>query len=68
MIEWKDGPLLKAVKYGYSGVFDNINLAQTKVIERLNSLLEPEILKKKIFLIFLKIIKKIRYQSIKILF
>ncbi len=68
MIEWKDGPLLKPVKYGYSGVFDNINLAQTKVIERLNSLLEPEILKKKIFLIFLKIIKKIRYQSIKILF
>ena len=41
MINWKDGPLLEAIKYGYSGVFDNINLAQTKVIERLNGLLEP---------------------------
>ena len=41
LFEWKDGPLTLAVKSGYSGVFDNIYSAPTKVIESLNSLLEP---------------------------
>ena len=31
-----------AVKYGYSGVFDNISPAPAKVIESLNALLDPK--------------------------
>ena len=46
MIEQKDWYFLKTVKYGYSRVFNNINLAQTKVIERLNGLLEPRNIEK----------------------
>ena len=42
LFEWKDGPLTLAVKNGYSGLFVNINSAPTKVIESLNSLLEPK--------------------------
>ena len=42
LFEWKDGPLTLAVKYGYLGLFVNINSAPTKVIESLNSLLEPK--------------------------
>ena len=49
IIEWKDGPLLEAIKNGYSGVFDNINLAQSKVIERLNCILEPRNIEKQNF-------------------
>ena len=36
IFEWRNGPLTLAVKYGYSGVFDNISPAPAKVIESLN--------------------------------
>ena len=39
---WEDGPLTKAIKEGYSGVFTNISSAQTKVAERLNGLFDPK--------------------------
>ena len=42
IFEWRNGPLTQAIKNGYSGVFDNINSANSKVIESLNSLLEPK--------------------------
>ena len=42
IFEWKNGPLTLAVKYGYSGVFDNISSAPAKVIESLNALLDPK--------------------------
>lgn len=42
IFEWRNGPLTQAVKYGYSGVFDNISSATSKVIESLNALLEPK--------------------------
>ena len=42
LIEWKDGPLTNGVKNGYSGVFINIDVAQSKVIERLNPIIEPK--------------------------
>ena len=42
IIEWKDGPLTNAIKNGLSGVFININTAQSKVIERLNPIIEPK--------------------------
>ena len=42
LFEWRNGPLTLAVKYGYSGVFDNISSAQAKVIESLNALLDPK--------------------------
>ena len=41
--------LLKAIKNGYSGVFDNINLTQSKVIERLNCILERQNIEKQNF-------------------
>ena len=40
IFEWRNGPLTMAVKEGYSGVFDNINLAPAKIIESLNGLLD----------------------------
>ena len=42
LFEWKDGPVTLEVKNGYLGLFDGINAAPTKVIESLNSLLEPK--------------------------
>ena len=42
IFEWRNGPLTQAVKNGYSGVFDNISSATSKVIESLNALLEPK--------------------------
>ena len=41
-MNWEDGPLTKAIKEGYSGVFTNISSAQTKVAERLNGLFDPK--------------------------
>jgi midasin (ATPase involved in ribosome maturation) len=55
IFEWRNGPLTQAVKYGYSGIFDNISSAPAKVIESLNALLDPKILKKIIILKYLKI-------------
>ena len=42
LIEWKDGPLTNGIKNGFSGVFINIDVAQSKVIERLNPIIEPK--------------------------
>ena len=42
IMNWEDGPLTKAIKEGYSGVFANISSAQTKVAERLNGLFDPK--------------------------
>ena len=42
IFEWRNGPLTLAVKEGYSGVFDNISSAPSKVIESLNALLDPK--------------------------
>ncbi|GJJ10497.1 hypothetical protein Clacol_004723 [Clathrus columnatus] len=38
---WADGPLLKAMKVGYWLVFDNANFCNPSVLDRLNSLCEP---------------------------
>ena len=42
LISWRDGPLTKIISTGNSGVFDNLNAAQAKVIERMNGLLDPK--------------------------
>ena len=42
IMNWEDGPLTKAIKEGFSGVFTNISSAQTKVAERLNGLFDPK--------------------------
>ncbi len=42
IFEWSNGPLTQAIKYGFSGIFDNINSAPAKVIESLNALLDPK--------------------------
>ncbi|XP_053995785.1 midasin isoform X2 [Hylaeus anthracinus] len=42
LFEWVDGPLVKAMKNGGFFVVDEISLADDSVLERLNSLLEPE--------------------------
>ena len=42
IMNWEDGPLTKAIKEGYSGVFTNISSAQSKVAERLNGLFDPK--------------------------
>ena len=42
IFEWRNGPLTLAIKNGYSGVFDNISCAPSKVIESLNALLDPK--------------------------
>eukprot|EP00866_Antonospora_locustae_P002111 jgi/Antlo1/2111/2308 len=41
-VRWKDGPLLKAMREGAVLIIDEINLAETSVLERLNSVLEKE--------------------------
>ncbi|KAI5634933.1 AAA domain (dynein-related subfamily) domain-containing protein [Phthorimaea operculella] len=42
LFEWADGPLIKAMESGDMFLADEISLADDSVLERLNSLLEPE--------------------------
>ncbi|XP_060523118.1 midasin [Cylas formicarius] len=42
LFEWVDGPLLEAVRLGRLFLADEISLADDSVLERLNSLLEPD--------------------------
>lgn len=42
MFEWCDGPLVKAMTTGCCFLVDEISLADDSVLERLNSVLEPE--------------------------
>lgn len=42
LFEWVDGPLIKAMQNGDFFLADEISLADDSVLERLNSLLEPE--------------------------
>ena len=42
LFEWKDGPLVTAIKNGEDLMIDEISLADDSVLERLNSVLEEE--------------------------
>lgn len=42
LFEWSDGPLVTAMKQGCHFLLDEISLADDSVLERLNSVLEPE--------------------------
>lgn len=42
LFEWCDGPLIQALKTGQYFLLDEISLADDSVLERLNSVLEPE--------------------------
>jgi midasin len=42
LFEWKDGPLVEALKNGDDFLIDEISLADDSVLERLNSVLEEE--------------------------
>lgn len=42
LFEWMDGPLIQAMKLGEFFLLDEISLADDSVLERLNSVLEPE--------------------------
>ncbi|CAI4046054.1 AAA family ATPase midasin SKDI_12G1560 [Saccharomyces kudriavzevii IFO 1802] len=42
LFEWSDGPLIQAMKTGNFFLLDEISLADDSVLERLNSVLEPE--------------------------
>lgn len=42
LFEWVDGPLVVALKEGHMFLLDEISLADDSVLERLNSVLEPE--------------------------
>ncbi|CAN3377160.1 hypothetical protein DIURU_003588 [Diutina rugosa] len=42
LFEWTDGPLVQALKQGEFFLLDEISLADDSVLERLNSVLEPE--------------------------
>lgn len=42
IFEWSDGPLIQAMKSGNIFLLDEISLADDSVLERLNSVLEPE--------------------------
>ncbi|QPG72905.1 hypothetical protein FOA43_000208 [Brettanomyces nanus] len=42
LFEWSDGPLVSALKKGCHFLLDEISLADDSVLERLNSVLEPE--------------------------
>ena len=42
IFEWVDGPLVEAMKGGHLLLIDEINMASDSVLERLNSVLEPE--------------------------
>lgn len=39
---WQDGPLVQAMRAGHLFLVDEISLANDSVLERLNSVLEPE--------------------------
>ncbi|KAH8583660.1 MDN1 [Cryptosporidium sp. chipmunk genotype I] len=45
LFEWQDGPIIKAMKTGSFLLLDEINLCDDSVIERLNSLLEDQLIK-----------------------
>lgn len=42
IFEWHDGPLVEAMRHGDVFLLDEISLADDSVLERLNSVLEPE--------------------------
>ncbi|CDK29573.1 unnamed protein product [Kuraishia capsulata CBS 1993] len=42
LFQWSDGPLIQALKTGSFFLLDEISLADDSVLERLNSVLEPE--------------------------
>lgn len=42
LFEWVDGPLVEAMRGGDMLMIDEISLADDSVLERLNSVLEPE--------------------------
>lgn len=42
IFEWQDGPLVEAMNCGDFFLMDEISLADDSVLERLNSILEPE--------------------------
>jgi midasin len=42
IFEWSDGPLVEAMKHGDMFMLDEISLADDSVLERLNSVLEPQ--------------------------
>ena len=42
LFEWCDGPLVEAMQSGGAFLVDEISLADDSVLERLNSVLEPE--------------------------
>ena len=42
MFEWRDGPLVQAMRNGDVFLLDEISLADDSVLERINSVLEPE--------------------------
>lgn len=42
LFEWAEGPLVSAVRTGRAFLLDEISLAEDAVLERLNSLLEPQ--------------------------
>lgn len=42
LFEWHDGPLVDTMKAGSTFLVDEISLAEDSVLERLNSVLEPE--------------------------
>lgn len=42
LFEWSDGSLIQAMKNGDFFLLDEISLADDSVLERLNSVLEPE--------------------------
>lgn len=42
LFEWCDGPLVNAMREGAMFLIDEISLADDSVLERLNSVLEPE--------------------------
>jgi len=42
LFKWHDGPLVDAMKAGQTFLVDEISLAEDSVLERLNSILEPE--------------------------
>ncbi|CAO1615519.1 unnamed protein product [Jaminaea pallidilutea] len=41
LFEWRDGPLVEAMRSGHHLLLDEISLADDSVLERLNSVLEP---------------------------
>ena len=42
IIRWENGPLTEAIINGYSGLFLNIDLVESKILERINCLLDEK--------------------------